>query len=358
MISTLPTNFLPIELVFHAHWWYQNYGLTFGRDFFFKPKQRVESEKRMRQILYERFGDLGLGEKAGGGLRPVIGPVHLACDYIIPELFGCKVDYSNDATPEVQTLNLSDQEVMSLEPPELGNTRVGKELMTLMEQLEMEYGYLEGDVGWDGLQNTALYLRGYQLFIDYYENPALVRRIFDVILQTQIELVKYIKKRTGTSSLSVNRVILGVDPKINLHSNCTVQMISNETYEEYLLPYEKILAQELSPYGIHHCGNNLQVVAPGYAKVENLCFLDVGWGSDVEECRRIFPTQVLSLRLSPVRMLTAHPDEIEADLVSLLAKGKPLDKIAICCINMDHGTPDDNIYRLFEVVERYRRFGG
>ncbi len=33
----------------------------------------------------------------------------------------------------------------------------------------------------------------------------------------------------------------------------------------------------------------------------------------------------------------------------------PLDKIGMCCINMDYGTPDDNIFAVYEVVERYRR---
>ena len=40
----------------------------------------------------------------------------------------------------------------------------------------------------------------------------------------------------------------------------------------------------------------------------------------------------------------------------LLAAG-PLEQAGICCINMDHGTPDDNIFAMFEIAQRYRRYG-
>jgi len=35
----------------------------------------------------------------------------------------------------------------------------------------------------------------------------------------------------------------------------------------------------------------------------------------------------------------------------------PLERAGVCCINMDYGTPDDNIFAVFEVVQRYRRYG-
>lgn len=40
----------------------------------------------------------------------------------------------------------------------------------------------------------------------------------------------------------------------------------------------------------------------------------------------------------------------------MLAAG-PLEQAGVCCINMDYGTPDDNLFAMFGVVERYRRYG-
>ncbi len=52
-----------------------------------------------------------------------------------------------------------------------------------MTAMEDEFGYLEGDINWGGVQNIALDLRGYQLFFDYYDKPELVEHIFNVIVR-------------------------------------------------------------------------------------------------------------------------------------------------------------------------------
>ncbi len=135
-------------------------------------------------------------------------------------------------------------------------------------------------------------------------------------------------------------------------------MISNETYEEFLLPYDIKLSEHLQPYGIHHCGNNMHNVAEGYSKVKDACFFDVGWGADIAYCRGKIPDAFFNLRLSPVKIKDCTPDEVETDLVNLLENAGDLSKVGICCINMDYGTPDENVARIFEVAERYRRYGG
>jgi hypothetical protein len=348
--------FLPVDVIFHANWWNKNYGIKFDRGFFFDPVRRVESELRMRQILHERFGDMGLGEEDAVA-RPVIGPVNLSTCFITSAMFGCHVKFYDDAPPEVIPANMNDEQIKSLEVPAIEKSPLSKELVEMMDVLEQKYGYLEGDVGWYGLQNEALSLRGQQLFMDYYDNPELVRRLFDVVVRSQVEFVSYMKKRTHTSSISLNRIIGKVDSTINLHTNCTVAMISNETYEEYLLPYENYLSVRLQPYGIHHCGDNMHHVLEGYSKVEGASFFDVGWGSDVKMCRDRLPDKVLSIRLSPVKIRTCTPKEVEDDLVRLIESARPLERVAVCCVNMDYGTPDENIRKIFEVADRYRHYG-
>ena len=114
-----------------------------------------------------------------------------------------------------------------------------------MDALEREFGYVVGDFDTDGILNTALHLRGQQLFMDFFENPDLVHHLFDVLAKTIVRVVKYVKSRTGTSAVATNRSILAVDPEIYLHSNCSVQMVSPKTFEEFLLPYELYLAEHL-----------------------------------------------------------------------------------------------------------------
>jgi hypothetical protein len=349
-------NFLPVEIVFHPSWWNEQYGIKFDEAFFFDPIKRVASERQMRAALHARFGDLGLGE-ANAAPRPVIGPVHLAAGFLPSAVLGCAIRYYDDASPEVIPANLTDAQVFALDVPDLATNPAFRKLIALMDSLETQSGTLEGDVNWEGVQNVALNLRGQQLFVDYYENPALARRLLDVCAQTIQAMARYIRRRTGSTSVAVNRIIGAVDSRISLHSNCTVAMISARTYREYLLPYDQRLARDLYPYGIHHCGVDMHKVRAEYAKVDGAEFFDVGWGSDVAACRAALPNAIFSLRMSPVRVATLPREQVVADAESLLRAAGPLERAALCCINLDDRTPDENVRALFEVVERYREYG-
>jgi hypothetical protein len=345
---------LPVDVVFHPDWWHTHYDLDFGPAFHFDPHVRVESERRMRQALYDRFGDLGLGE-ANARPRPVVGPVHLAIGFVVQAMLGCEVRFAANAAPWVLCADLDQDQIWALEVPDLETTSPMRETIAMMDALQAEFGYLEGDIPWDGLQNVALDLRGQRLFLDYYDHPDMVRHLFDVIARTILLVAGYVRSRTGTTSISLNRIVASIDPKLNLHSNCSVQMISQATYELHLLPFECWLAEHLQPYGIHHCGDSLQRVVQAYARVPRLAYVDVGWGSDVAACRRALPDAVFSLRLNPARLRAQTPSEVRTDVERLLDAAGPLDKVALCCVAMDASTPVENVRAIFEVAERYRR---
>ena len=91
---------LPVDVVFAPAWWFANTGITFDEDFFYNPARRVEDERKMEKALYERWGKFGLGQDKDKNL-PLVGPVHLAAGYLFPEMFGCKVEYKQDAPPQV-----------------------------------------------------------------------------------------------------------------------------------------------------------------------------------------------------------------------------------------------------------------
>ncbi len=355
-MEIVPRSFLPVEVVFHPSWWHRHYGITFDEAFFFDPAKRVESERAMRAALYARFGDLGLGE-ANARARPVIGPVHLAAGFLPSAVLGCAIRYFEDAPPEVVPANLDDDGVRRLTVPDLDTNPAFARLVALMDSLQADYGALEGDVNWEGVQNVAFSLRGSQLFADYYENPELARRLLDVVARTIASMAAYVRRRAGSTSVAVNRIVGAVDPRINLHSNCTVAMISARTYHQYLLEHDRYLARELWPYGIHHCGTDMHKVRNEYAQVEGAEFFDVGWGSDVAACRLALPNAIFSLRLSPVRVATLSPAEVAADVEGLLRSSGPLEQAAVCCINMDDKTPDENVRAIFDTVERYRHYG-
>jgi len=347
---------LGLEVVFHADWWKQNYGFDFGPDFYFDPDTRVSAERRMNRILSERFPGLTISDTRDQD-EPIIGPLHFACGYLIPSALGCEVRFHSDAPPEVQTLNMSEDEIMKLEVPELTDTPLIRKTIEMMDILEGKFGYIVGDVGWDGLQNTALYLRGQELFIDYMMNPGLVDRLLSVIYETQIQFVNLIRNRTGTSSISINRDILKANPRLNVHSNCSLVMVSPEIYEKYLLPFEKRLASSLAPYGIHHCGNRMETKAALFGKVEGLEYVDIGYGSDLRLCRQVLPDQIFSIRLSPVELEKMNPDEVIREVKRLVKAAGDFEKQVVCCINMSHKVPDENIFAIQEAINQLKKEG-
>jgi hypothetical protein len=353
-VCAVTNPYLPLDVVFHPNWWHKHYGLAFDRDFFYDPGRRVWQEQRMRQLLYERFGDLGLGQK-DTPRRPILGPILMGSGYIVQEILGCEVKYQENGNPWVLPRNLSEAEIWAMEVPEdIERTPSLRALLSLMGALEAEFGYLQGDVPLHSVINVAIDLRGQDYFIDLIENRPLVAHLHTLIAHTIFEVGRRVKARSGSVAISVNRIIASFDPSIFIIPNCSLQMISPGMYEELLLEHDAWLGRQLPPLGFHHCGNNAHLFAPLYARA-GAAYLDVGWGSDVAACRAALPDAWLSLRLDPVKMLSATPEEVTANVESLLqAHGAPWNKVAVCCINMDYGTPDEAIRALFHTVAQYR----
>jgi uroporphyrinogen-III decarboxylase len=347
--------FLPVELVFNPNWWYRTAGISFDEPFYLDAETRVRNDVTIRRVLYQRYGELGLGQ-ADPQPRPVIGSTHVAGGFVIPALLGAEIVFAPDAAPQPKPLDLSLAQIEALEKPDWQQTWPMQQLISDMDALEAEHGYLVGDVNTDGLLNAAYHLYGQGTFLDFYQAPGRVRRLLDVIGELVVDVALYVRQRTGSCSISVNRMAGRVDPRLFLHANCSVQMISPASYRELHLPVEQRMAARIQPFGVHHCGENMQKVAPLYAELP-ACYFEVGWGSDVAACRQALPDAFLNLRLNPVRMLQCTPQEIAADTEKLLVAAGPLEQAGVCCINMDHGTPDDNIFAMFEVVQHYRRYG-
>lgn len=350
-----PDTLLPVELVFNPNWWHQAAGISFDEPFYLDADTRIANDVLMRRVLHERYGDIGLGD-ANPQPRPVVGSMHVAGGFVIPALMGARIRFESSAAPQPESTQWTIEQIEAMHVPDWKNLWPMKQLIADMDRLEAQYGYLIGDLNTDGLLNVAYHFYGADLFIDFYQAPDRVRRFLSLISELIVEVAAYIKSRTGSYSIAVNRMAERLAPAPFLHGNCSVQMISPENYREMQLPIEQRMAEKLTPFGIHHCGDNLHRVAAEYAHLPLAC-VEAGWGSDIAKVREALPDVFLNLRLSPIRMLQCTPQEIAQDTESLLLAAGAVEKVGVCCINMDHGTPDDNIHAMYEVIERHRRHG-
>jgi len=346
----LQNRMLPVDVVLHPSWWYHHEGITFDEDFFFHPARRVEVERRMEQVLYDRWGRFGLGEYHDRDM-PWIGPVHLAAGYLTSEMLGCRVDYCEDAPPQVIAANVDSLSISRDAPFQ---SPAYKRHERLLDSLKTRYGYLKGDVGWGGVLNTALDLRGQAFFLDLFDRPDEAARFAADIAAVIERFTREIARATGSTSISVNRNVRHVAGPVHLHSECSNVMISTDVYERFFLGVDVEWSKKYRPFGIHHCGKDPHRFAESYAKVPHLDFLDVGSGGDVARLREHLPLTFLNIRLSPVEIVGQTPHEIRETVRRLVHESGNPWLTGVCCINMDHQVTDEQVAAIFEEVEQLR----
>ncbi|MBI5583191.1 MAG: dihydropteroate synthase [Deltaproteobacteria bacterium] len=326
---------IPLGVGFYPDWWNKHYGISYDRQYYFDPETRIAARQEMDHRLYERFGDIGLGDP-----DPKPKPFITFGMVLLPAVFGCEIVFKKDALPWALPLNLSDEQVWKLAVPDIVAAYPLTEVMKQIEYLRGKYGRVVGDINTTGVQNLALKLRGEQLYFDYFEKPDLCHHLLAVCTEAIIRLFWLIYKITGTGALDVTPMC---DPRLFVLPNCTVEQISLATYEKFNLPYDNRVAKVCHPLGIHHCGSVNQVL-DGYAQVRHLKFLEIGFGSDVRRTREVLgPKVAVNARINPVLMKNGDPEDVSREVRRLIDQGRPLENFSIDTVGLTYGTPDENV---------------
>jgi corrinoid protein of di/trimethylamine methyltransferase len=341
---------IPLGVGFYPDWFYTQYGISFGREYYFDPEARVAARMEIDRRLYERFGEVGLGNP-----DPQPRPLITFGMVMLPSIFGCEIIYKDDALPWAMPLNLSKDEVMKLDVPDIFHSYPMTEMIQQIEYLKGKYGKVVGDINTTGVQNLALKIRGDQLYIDFFEDPELCRHLLRICAECMIQLFEFNRKTTGTGAVDVTPMC---DPRLCVLPNCTAEQISLETYVDHVLEYDNQVADACHPVGIHHCGSVDQVL-DGYAKVHHLEFIEIGFGSNVKHTREVFgPRVAVNARISPVLMKNGAPEEVAAEVRRLIDNGAPLDNFSIDTVGLTYGTPDENVRTALQTVADYGKIDG
>lgn len=169
---------------------------------------------------------------------------------------------------------LSRSDIENLKKPDIATAGI---LPRLFETLKfflrnVPPGVRVGQADFQGPYNTAYYLRGDDLLLDFYDCPELVHRLLDVITDTYIEAARMQKKLLGEDGQwTPYRGTTGVfSARL---TQCHLQLISADIYREFVLPYDCRIARELGPIHIHLCGQSLHLIdalltIPGLAGFE------------------------------------------------------------------------------------------
>jgi hypothetical protein len=347
------TDLLPVEVVFHPSWWHKHAGISFDPDFYFHPGRRVEDERRMEKILFEKFGDLGLGGDRGRDI-PWIGNVHNAAGFLLSEMLGCRVEYPEDGPPLVIPAGQPD---LDLDVDAAFESPAYRRFIGLVKALKSRFGFVSGDINWGGVLNLALDLRGQAIFLDMADQPDAAAEYFTRIGRVIDRFTRYLQDETGTTSISVNRTVRHLAAPVFLHSECALTMISIAHYRQFIKPLDADWSLHRRPFGIHYCGADPHRFAEEFASLPSLDFLDVGWGGDVKALRSHLPRTFLNIRLSPVEIISWDERAVRREIESRVEASLNPRLTGVCCINMDDRVSDAQVRAVFEtVIELRRRF--
>lgn len=342
---------LPVEVVFSPEWWHKHTGICFDRDFFFNPECRVESEQKMENVLYEKWGRFGLGEHRHTP-RPEVGPVHLASGFMLSEMLGCKIQYSANHPPQVIPAGFDKCE---LGTENVWQTEVFKDFSNLVEKLRMKFGYVSGDVNWSGILNIALDLRGQDIFLDMLDMPDKATAFFNGIAGVLEFFTSEVQLLTGTTSITVNRTVRHFPRPVLLHSECSLTMISADDYRRFLRPIDIKWSCTENLFGIHYCGGDPQRFGQAFAEIPSLSFLDAGSGGDIAALRKYLPETFLNIRISAVDLRNMTKDQIASSITEKVKQSGDPQLTGVCCVNIDDGVSDDKIDAIFDTVAELRK---
>jgi uroporphyrinogen-III decarboxylase len=209
-----------------------------------------------------------------------------------------------------------------------------------------------GMKGTYGLFNTAVQLRGTDLFLDMMEDPAYVHGLLDVIARGYVRRVQAWEDKLGRNQDGYNIVYdHGID------------MISMDDYERFLVPvYERVKAA-LGAQGydscIEHCGRGEKVIRYKHERFGVNRFTNLNASClDLERLRHdLGPDVWMQVTVHPGLVHTGPPEAIREAVKSVLTprlKGKGRLTFGMQFDNFR--APLEHIRVLHEAVKEYGRY--
>jgi len=283
----------------------------------------------MRRELQACFGPLGMEKQFAlsppGNLDGVYGAM------LVTNIFGIQADYYTDNWPAARHDYLSVDEIVVMEPPQLQDNPAFVSILEQMDVIEREFGRIEGYLNWQGVLNNAYRIRGPEILSDMLCNPSLAIHLFEVITETMIAGMRSVYARQAATGVYVDHATV---------SNCLVNMVSPESYETLLKPWDQRIASEFQRFGIHNCAWNVDPYIEQYAKVTPLDYVDMGLSSSLENARKLCPAARRALMYTPMDLLQKSPESIQADLKRIFRELGPCD---VVMADIDAETPDARV---------------
>jgi uroporphyrinogen-III decarboxylase len=329
-------------LGFTPRWYYDRLGVDFSERWHKDADYRYETLTAMREYLFELFPTIeAFQPKVEDGIDYTCATLSgVEGAMIIAEAYGQQVVYSKDNWPLVSSTHKYSKEYLeSLPPFDPENNEAFIKLMEQMDYMENKWGKIAGYLNfYQGILNTAFRLRGQDIFMDMYDDPDFVFKLFDHIYDTTLKIAKIVQERQRKSGFYIDQFS---------SANCVVNMISPDLYEKFVLPYDIKFSQEFPRYGIHTCNWNVTPYLEPMRKIDRMGYLDMGIDSDLEKVRNMFPDARRGVLYSPAKIEQAPLEEIRKDFERIHRELGPCD---IILADIETTVPNEKIQLVVDIA--------
>ncbi len=329
---------LRVSLGFVPKFFHDKLGVDFSHKWHNDPVYRYETLVEMKTCLNECFPDVPyFVPKFENGIESTSGTISAVYGIqTIPSLYGIEMIYAKDDWPNSKNGQLiPKEELENLSPIDLQSAPTFQNLMSQMDTIEQKYGKINGYLNYQGILNIAFKLRGADIFTDMLDEPEFAKFLFAHIADTIMRTSKAIQARQRSSGFEVDLLSM---------SNCVMNMVSPDMYDEFIKPLDKMLSTEYQRFGIHTCNWNITPYIDRLSDIEKLGYIDMGMISDMKKVREVFPHSRRAVLYTPISLQDKSMDEIAKDIQKIY------DELAPCDLVMADITADTPIEKVNEFL--------
>ncbi len=315
-------------------WMAEAIGVAFDHDYYLDPQRRYAVDCRCNDYAAKHFAGMRLFYSESnlgqidywdenqiliGGIQPnmILGML-LGADFV-PD--GC---HDADVTPQC----LAGRDPADLPSPE---TLLDRPLIRLFDDQIRQtpeslrpvppfFWDISGRATIHGVMTSAQKLFGEAIFMDMVSEPQRCHDIMNWIADAYIVLCRHFSQ---IADLPVTGLHVG---------ECSSCMVSPEMVERFVVPVTSKIAGALGPVRMHSCGPSTSYLEP-FAKIKNLCSLDLGGDTSIMRTRELFGNE-MPLSITPL------PQDMSAD------SAEPILNWAKRILQENHGGNLEYLYHL------------
>lgn len=338
--------FLRVSLGFTPAWYHARLSIDFGEEWHADPVYRADCLLTMKRHLHSCFPDVEyftpqMNEEIERTCWTISGVNGILT---IPRLYGIEPAFVPNNWPDARAgMHIGKGQIPVDRPFDLDRHPVLVDLYRQMDVIRERSGPIHGYLNYQGLLNIALKVRGNDFFMDLYDDPVWSSRFLNHIADTIAALSRRVQAIQRDSGCDVDLLSM---------SNCVMNMVSPEQYEEFVLPIDRRLSTLYPRFGVHTCRWNADTYLHSLRKIDKMGYIDTGLETDLTRMRELFPDTRRAVLYDPVGLERFSTDTIWADFRRIAVECGPCD---IVLADVEQTTSDERVQEALSIASELDR---